>query len=854
MNGRLMRKALPNFVLLLTIATGCRQPEKRVALTIVDDAKENYLIPNINTKIIPIDLLPAFSSGEIDGQIRIDKFAAGVKRLFNASSYLVGDILVLPVSTLAPQGALRKIQSVENFDSYILLKTEPARINDAIMEGYVHQSIRLNSADSQTESDVPEGVEVQPTPQRWSELGKIAGLSVHLKDFVLSDHDGNRSTRSDQLRLNADFQSEMNGQFTLRVKGGQVEELSFQLAGGEFSEFSLTGSIPIPIVKNIPIIRARYKPIVITISGFPVVLNPSSDLELNSRLSLTGDMFFSASRESNYRTGLSYVGGTVTPMNEYFHNGTSLPPYVQVPQAKADIGFRLKSQMSLYDTLSAYAGVRVLSSYDTSLSNFECYRALAGANAFVGLYLGAFGIQLGRQEKKWDLASAILGEGPCLPSENSGRDPRTFAWRYSDQSSEEMRTPPNVDRSAQGGLLLTSSQRQQSSLLRFSRDGSVPVARQDNSDGAVGQIVKGLRDGDFVLVGRVPSGFSVERSDPMGRVIWSYVFNHSDSIEVTAIEEEPVEGSLYLAGSIQAINQNQKRAFLTKLSPTGESLWTREYRGPLAQDSIFALRGLPSGNLVVGGSISIDPATPGIHPAEASAGKTQFGWLGILDPQGQLILSKILASQAVIAISEPLKKQHGELAVIGYSEEIGRQGPVHFPWVMRVNQSGSVTMMSKLEDPVHPVSIAPTFDGFIIAGTWNNQSVKRKEFNDGWLGSISLTGEVNWARKYFTTQPDGLSQAFQQPDGRLLIAGYEESLAHQMKPVVFNLPLNGEALFLKQSGYSLSEGLKTTGVLPLSDLPQAVSSAPVNNITREKRGVGTQPIEALQIERIGGKD
>lgn len=409
-----MRKTSPIALACLSVIqfnAACRQEEPPAPLNlgVESGGNENFIVPAPRARIIRPEDMSAFSQISSDGRLSFDKSLRGDSSGFAPESFAVGDVLVLPPSPVSPQGALRKITLRNETPTQILLSTSQAALTDAVADASVRQQIVLESMTSSETPSEAGGVVTQE--QQLGTAGKILSLAIQIKDFVLADRDGRHSTRDDQLRLNFAFRSQMGADVVIRVKNGLAQEFSYELSGSEFSQFSITGSVDAPVTKNWPIIRANYKPVVLTIGGFPLVLTPSSVLELTSQIAVTGDLFLSGSRESEFKSGMSFANGRADAVREYRHHGTSLPPYVQVPRGRLKVGFRLKSDLSLYDMLGAYASLRLYSTHETSLSDAQCFRTTADADVAVGLYLQALGIMLGKEEKSWDLMSAPVAEG-----------------------------------------------------------------------------------------------------------------------------------------------------------------------------------------------------------------------------------------------------------------------------------------------------------------------------------------------------------------------------------------------------------------------------------------------------------
>lgn len=91
-----------------------------------------------------------------------------------------------------------------------------------------------------------------------------------------------------------------------------------------------------------------------------------------------------------------------------------------------------------------------------------------------------------------------------------------------------------------------------------------------------------LHDGGFALVGYAdslgtgfsPSGYLV-RTDALGNELWARSISSGNSVDEAYCVQEDSEGNLYVGGRSLGYFLGDVNAFLTKLSPTGQHLWTR---------------------------------------------------------------------------------------------------------------------------------------------------------------------------------------------------------------------------------------------------------------------------------------
>lgn len=814
------------------------------------DAPENFIKPSIHSRIVPLEKTSAFSMSEDNAAIRIQKSLRGVSTGYSGQSFSEGDILILPPAPVAPLGAIRKIVYVKDTPGEVFVSTAPATLTEAIDEARVETTISLDKLPSDAGAELQDGVSVSQDFFSLNNGTRFTGISFNISDFILSDIDGNRRTHDDQLKLSAALSTQKNAKIVLRISGGQLDEFSFSMKGHEFSRFALSGFLNVPLSQNWPLFKARYSPLVLTIGGFPLVFTPSLAVELTAQATPTGDVAIVGERESSFESGLGYANSEFNRVREYEHSGSALPPFAQIPKGKVQAGFRVKAELSLYETLSAFASIKFALGSDFHLREKDCYLNRAIGDNSLGVQLQLLSIKLGAFQEKWNWLDKELGRGSCLPNEVPGGDPRTFAWRYQQSTSSSSAANDNaleMDFAAQGGLAMILPRENSTPFYRMSSNGAVQVARREQVLNHMGRLVKSLNDGGHLLIGDTSDSLILERSDISGRTLWSWEFRMPGDPQVVAVDFGQASDAIYIAGVLHNPGAGQPGVvFVSRFSADGEHQWTRKYSADAAVAEVNVLRLMPNGRLMIGGQVS-ELAGSGLPASQSNSGK--YAWVTMLEANGQPVFSKRIAAGSVVAISAPAKANSG-FGILGYREEKAGEGIVHKPWLLGMNQDGGLSMVTGLDATAHPNSLSQTPEGFLLAGTWNNQNHETHAHDDGWLCEIDFQGNVLWSRKIYSSKPDGLKIAAQIPGDRLLIGGYEES-GLQVHPIVLNLPLNGSAEFLPASGFSQISTI--TGRVPFTPLDtfHPVSASETSEVVRVARPLQFSEIEDVVVYRIG---
>ncbi len=829
---RLCSRWITGLLAAILMVSGCVRSKKKgqPQISAEQNPEENYIKAGPRTKVMSAEQLQALVSLNEAGEMIFQSASLqGTQNLLSTPTFGEGDILVLGTHPAVPQGALRKVKSIKVDGAQVILQTEPAALTDAIEDARVRITIPLDPTQARETLTPVDGISAQD-PALLKLLDEKQGLYFGINDYVLVDVDGNKATKNDQVVLNGNLGVDAGADFVFNIEGFELKEISFSVHGSQTGSLAMTGTGSSSFKEKVNISLLYYTPIVLSIGGFPVVITPSLGIALGAEGEINGKFRTSAKEEAKIKIGVGYKDGSFEPIKEGSVDGQAEPPVLQTANLSARAFASIRGNISIYGSTGAYAGMEGFARFSANLVEDSCYKAYAGVGAQAGLFAGILGLKLGDYDKSWDLVSKEIGIGSCNVKGATGQDAQAYSWLYPEPTEDDVNSYPFVprfDATADASLVAARSRNRNGYAMKMAANGAVPYYRDTQSTMVESfRSIKALKDGGSVLTGST-TGPVVIRLDSKGSVLWSYLYKLSGTYDIGAITESPHDGSLVIAGQISTTDDGNDDMFLMKLNASGELLWAKRLKGAANADIIYAVKILANDTIVVAGSYGNTGSLTGIDASESTQAK--FGWLAVLDAQGNVQRSKIYSSQAVIDLA-PVNGGADGFVLGGYTERTVSGNLIRVPWVMRTQADGTVAWRQGLLEHVLPQSVFVGADGILVSGIRNFTYGEGRLNHDGWLAQLSASGNVLWARSYGSALEDGLLFAFQAANGRIQAGGYQIPGPRQMKLWYLSLAAAGDGSFREGSGFSSSNNSAALFTPPLSytDAPLTpVSLAPV---------------------------
>ena len=324
-------------------------------------------------------------------------------------------------------------------------------------------------------------------------------------------------------------------------------------------------------------------------------------------------------------------------------------------------------------------------------------------------------------------------------------------------------------------------------------------------------------DGGYIIAGMTHSfgagsldAYAV-RIGPMGDTLWTRAYGGSDRDEAYSVAEAPGGGYL-IAGLTYSFGAELSDVYIIRTDSSGDTLWTRTFGGPGLDIAVSVAATSDSGFVVTGGGASwatdisgctylmkLSPdgdslwtrlfrhntGTYGFCVRQCSdggfvlAGRTYPSWdnsdVCILktDPSGHELWSRSYGGPDNDLVYSVVEVPDSGFALVGYTTSFGAgDGDMYF---LRTDPSGD-TLWTRTYGGIYPdygYSIRQTTDnGYILAGFSCSFTAS---WSDGYLVRTDARGDTLWTRTFGGYATDLFMAAIPTPDGGCAALGSTES-------------------------------------------------------------------------------
>lgn len=250
------------------------------------------------TLVLDEALRAALSSADLGtGELRFDGLAA--------DAFQVGQVLASEPSEAAPMGLLRRVREVRAEGDTLVLETDVAALDDALVSGRVHLETALRAEDV-----------VEVTNLALAGTVRLAAPSVERADDAFIDLEfdrvllGDRFDPDNQLRIDGRIRIDPVLTFDATVSLFQPNEVLARIDVDERIELRLTGTFTREIEEELELARVSFGSYVVPVGPLPVVLTP----ELRLVIGVDGEvrLRFSAgvARDATMALGARYRAGS----------------------------------------------------------------------------------------------------------------------------------------------------------------------------------------------------------------------------------------------------------------------------------------------------------------------------------------------------------------------------------------------------------------------------------------------------------------------------------------------------------------------------------------------------------------
>lgn len=299
---------------------------------------DEVLIPP-TTEVLSDDAREALTSVGADGTLTFAA-ASGVGDALEAD-----DVVVSEPTPAAPEGLLRRVTAVRTEGDEVIVETAGATLRDAVHEGSLHVSVRLQPSDLERSVALHSGVTVQDfshTIDTDFGTGGLLQATGSLTIDPILDLDIGLSCNDKFLGVCVEIPD-----LNVRVRVGVTETAELTIEGSEELDFD----------EELPIAAHDFAPMTFFIGPVPVVLTPRLVIYLTASGSLSAELTFDATQDLTLAGGFEYDSDTgfddlSQTSSSFDHGGVD---FAGEAEARAAIGGRY--QIRLYGVIGPFGSL-----------------------------------------------------------------------------------------------------------------------------------------------------------------------------------------------------------------------------------------------------------------------------------------------------------------------------------------------------------------------------------------------------------------------------------------------------------------------------------------------------------------
>lgn len=267
--------------------------------------------------------------------------------------------------------------------------------------------------------------------------------------------------------------------------------------------------------------------------------------------------------------------------------------------------------------------------------------------------------------------------------------------------------------------------------------------------------------GGYVIAGTISLGDATDvyivKVDNDGAVSWERSIGGTGLDEPGSLVATP-DGGYLLAGSTNSMGYGGLDAYLVKLDASGNKSWENAYGGAANDDGVFA-SAVADGYLLAGSTTPTDASGPSpvlVH----------------INPSGTLRERDLRSGSEGVQLYAGAVTADGGAILVGTDA----RGEHSFPevYLLRTNADGDVVWENSYGGDVviHSSAIAPTSDGYVIAGHISADSLSDI---DAYVAKLDGSGILLWQKTLYSDHPDAFQGVCIDGNGSIVLAGWTQA-------------------------------------------------------------------------------
>jgi hypothetical protein len=338
------------------------------------DHEDDYAVIPDSTKVAAPDTLSRLEAIEPPDQF------GNVTLTFASSNSEIGalstgDIVILGTSTGGPNGFIGRVSAIRNAGGKTLVDTTAAGLSDAIEEGHLEHSLRLDSGSIQSVRGL-KGLSLDQSPSGSS-------LELNFDDLEIAS--------GVTVRGNLSFSMDLD--LVLDIDGFHCEEFTFVNTTSIRSVLTFTCGVSGSLGKKVKVGSLMFSPITVPVGPVPIVLVPVLDLYVGMNGTASIGLSTGLQQTASLKAGVTYDGSWNT-VKEFASDFQWTQPTVA---GACDLKGFLGPELSLliYGVVGPYAGIHGYLELEATMADADPSWGLYGGVEFgLGVKVQALGIDL----------------------------------------------------------------------------------------------------------------------------------------------------------------------------------------------------------------------------------------------------------------------------------------------------------------------------------------------------------------------------------------------------------------------------------------------------------------------------
>jgi len=350
---------------ILYFFTGCKKDSS-------EDEPVPFVIP-ATTKIIDQNTWAANISG-IDSTESIFTFD---KNILLQSNLVSGDIFVSSYG----HGYLKKIINIKTEGDKVIFETSFASLSDAIQSGSISTSFGLSQ-------------------QKISKINYLRpGISLGATKQSKTISNGGEINFPMDTYLDEDSTIHLEGEFSINphincgwvIDWFSIKQIYVEYEVNELLNLNATWTlIDFQYEKEVELASMTFQPILVIVSGFPVLLIPELELRAGTNVNIHSEIETSIDQHSNYTVGIKYENGQWQSYQNFENSFGFNPPELSA-NASAKVYIKPQLNIAVYGILSPYLFLEGYSRLAADISTTPWWKLYAGLGVGVGIKAEIFG-------------------------------------------------------------------------------------------------------------------------------------------------------------------------------------------------------------------------------------------------------------------------------------------------------------------------------------------------------------------------------------------------------------------------------------------------------------------------------